>query len=116
MNELSGHTEIEWGGKKRPLKFNALTLRKFSERYGLTLEQAMGLNFTQMELHKAWDYIYFAMLVGYKSEGKEVDFTEDDVTMWAGEATVDDWEKIFRAMYWSNDIGLKRKAKDSKKK
>lgn len=114
MNELSGYTEVEWGDKKRPLKFNALTLRKFSEKYGLSLSECMSMNFLEMDVHKLWDYIYFAMTVGYKEDNREVDFTQDDVTIWCGDATVKEWESIWKAIYRSNDLSLTNTKKSSK--
>jgi hypothetical protein len=120
MTELSGYTEIPIGGKNRPLKFNNLCIRKLSEKYDMTLGQCEDLlrsEVTDWPVSKFFDLFYFALVVGCKHSGREVDFTEDDVTEWFGEVTPQDMNRIIGALSKSMQIQLKntKKATDKKK-
>jgi len=82
---------VELGGETRPFKWGTNATRILSGKVDKDLHE---LDLQSNIIEQAVLVIYSGLYAGAKSEGKEIDFTEWEVSEWIDELSQDQYEKL----------------------
>ena len=104
---MRGTTDINIGGKVRPIKFGTNQSARYCEVRGVSLAKMQEelSDISQSSGGEIRDLIYSALWAGAKSNKLEVDFDNIDVGGWIDEMEQSELNKCFQVLVDSNDSG-----------
>lgn len=115
---MNGTTEINIGGKLRPVKFGTNQSAMYCEVRGISLAKMQSelSNIEDSDGGSIRDLIYSALWAGCKTDKIEVDFDRYDLGDWIDDMDQEELNKCFQVLVDSNGDGSKEGEKSEGKK
>jgi len=113
MQNYTGYTRINIGGKDRPFYYGVMAARIYCEWKGIEYQEfadvmRKAFSTDTFSPFHATDVIYACLVAGSKyakavlKEEEEIDYTEEQVNFWIQEMPADSWKEAGKAIAGAN--------------